>query len=290
MQALIRHRNCAGRISSIDRTRYSRARKVEIIGRTRLEFKLFLSVPFPFCIKHLVALIGIADLCYRRTGKITIRIPAFEYASAAAHIFCCRQDDTFSLRILCNIFALCNDSAVSCMQRHFIYYICGDRRHNLLRTLIAALVKDSEVYVTALSRPQPADNNGLRLPVWYHAVTVAKFAVLKPFAALYQIIAICTRLTAPKCHLSLCRTDTPDGFYSRIRTFCIRPCYANRKLHKIAGIIGSVIPVVLLAVNFQRIISYRQGIRNSNRRLAALAVLCDTSVIQVLSLRIGNYN
>ena len=35
VQALIRYWNCAGRISSIDRTRYSRARKVEIIGRTR---------------------------------------------------------------------------------------------------------------------------------------------------------------------------------------------------------------------------------------------------------------
>ena len=153
MQALIRHRNCAGRISSIDRTRYSRARKVEIIGRAWLKLKLFLSVPFPFCIEYLVALIGIADLCHRRTGKIAIRIPAFEYASAAAHILCCRKQDVFSLRILCNIFALCNDSAVSCMQRHFMYYICGNRCHNFARTLIVALVNDTEVYVTALSWP-----------------------------------------------------------------------------------------------------------------------------------------
>ena len=161
--------------------------------------------------------------------------------------------------------------------------------HNLLRTLIAALVKDSEVYVTALSRPQTADDNALRLPVWYHAMTAAKGG-FKPFAALYQMIAICARLITLECHLSLCRTDTPDGLYYRKRACLIRTCYANRKLHKIAGIIGSVIPVVLLAVNFQSILSYRQGIRNSDRRLSALAVLCDTSVIQVLTLRIGNYN
>ena len=228
-------------------------------------------------------------MSHRRAGKITIRIPAFEYASAAAHIFCLRQRDAFSLRILCNILALCNDSAVSCMQRHFMYYTCGNRCHNLLRILIVALVNDTEVYVTAFSRPQTADDNGLRFPVWYSAMAAAKGG-FKPFAALYQIIAICARLIAPKCHLSLCCTDTLDRLYSRKRTFCIRTCYGNRKLHKIAGIIGSVIPVVLLAVNFQSIFSYRQGIRNGDRRLAALAVLCDTSVIQVLSLRIGNYN
>ena len=175
------------------------------------------------------------------------------------------------------------------MQRHFIYYICGDRRHNLLRILIVALVKDSEAYVTGFSRPQTADDNGLRFPVWYRAMAAAKGG-FKPFAALYQIIAICARLITLECHLSLCCTDTLDRLYSRKRAFCILPRYANRKLHKIAGIIGSVIPVVLLAVNFQRIISYRQGIRNSDRRLSALAVLCDTSVIQVLTLRIGNYN
>ena len=175
------------------------------------------------------------------------------------------------------------------MQRHFMYYICGNLRHNLLRTLIAALVKDKEVYVTAFSRPQTADDNGLSFPVWYSAMAAAKGG-FKPFAALYRIIAICTRLIAPKCHLSLCRTDTLDRLYACKRACLIRTCYANRKLHKIAGIIGSVIPVVLLAVNFQSILSYRQRMRNSDRRLSALAVLCDTSVIQVLSLRIGNYN
>ena len=61
-------------------------------------------------------------------------------------------------------------------------------------------------------------------------------------------------------------------------------------IYKRAGIVGFIIPVVLLAVNFQSIFSYRQRLRNSDRRLSALAVLCDTSVIQVLSLRIGNYN